>query len=223
MQDLNWPDLSKRFKRLYTALIYDTLEEFGYPDQAIASSIQPLDKSMKVAGPAFTVRGSGSPKRDKKETGLEMIESLWPGCVCVMDTGGDDVAAHWGEITSTAARGQGCVGTVIDGGIRDCDYVIDMKYPAFARYKTPVESFGRFEIIEWEKPINFIGQTSARVAINPGDYIFGDIDGIIIIPAELTLKALETSEERFETEKKVRDDLKAGGAPLEVFRKYGVF
>ncbi|MCG8604732.1 RraA family protein [bacterium] len=223
MQDHNWAEIAKRFNPLYSALIYDTLEEFGYPDQAISSSIKPIEKSMKVAGPAFTVRGSNSPKREKQETGLEMIESLWPGCVCVMDTGNDYVAAHWGEITSTAARGQGCVGTVVDGGIRDSGYVIAMGYPAFARYQTPVEAYGRFEIIEWEKQINFAGATSTRVAINPGDYVFGDLDGIVIIPADLTLKVLETAEKRFETERKVREDLKAGGAPLEVFRKYGVF
>ncbi len=223
MQDHNWPEIAKRFSPLYSALIYDTLEELGHPDQAISASIKPIEKSMKVAGPAFTVRGSNSPKREKQETGLEMIESLWPGCVCVMDTGNDNVAAHWGEITSTAARGQGCVGTVIDGGIRDSSYVIAMDYPAFARYQTPVEAYGRFEIIEWQKQINFAGATSARVAINPGDYVFGDLDGIVIIPADLTLQVLATAEERFETERKVREDLKAGGAPLEVFRKYGVF
>jgi len=91
MRDLNLLEIAERFKPLYSALIYDTLEEFGYPDQAVSSAIKPLDKSMKVAGPAFTVRGSNSPKREQKETGLEMIQSLWPGCVLVMDTGNDYV------------------------------------------------------------------------------------------------------------------------------------
>lgn len=223
MENLNWPELAERFKQLYSALVYDTLEELGHPDQAISSAIKPIEPAMKVAGPAFTVRGSNSPKRDEKETGLRMIESLWPGCVCIMDSGNDYVAAHWGEITSTAARGQGCVGTVVDGGIRDSSYVIAMGYPAFVRYQTPVEAYGRFEIIEWEKQINLAGTTSARVEINPGDYVFGDLDGVVIVPAELTLKVLELAEERFEVETKVREELKAGGSPLEVFRNHGVF
>ena len=126
MQNLDWPEIAERYKRLYSALIYDTLEEFGYPDQALAQTLNPLEPSMKVAGPAFTVRGSNNPSREKKETGLEMIETLWPGCVRVFDTGNDYVAAHWGEITSTAARGQGCVATVIDGGVRGSTYVIHM-------------------------------------------------------------------------------------------------
>lgn len=223
MQNPNWPEIAERYKKLYSALVYDTLEEFGYPDQALSQGIKPLERAMKIAGPAFTVRGSNSPSREKKETGLEMIESLWPGCVCVYDTGNDYVAAHWGEITSTAARGQGCVGTVIDGGVRDSDYVIKMGYPVFSRYQTPVEAFGRFDIIEWEKPINLAGATSQRVAINPGDYVFGDLDGIVIVPSDLIMKVLEEAESRFETESKVREALKAGGKPLEVFRKFGVF
>ncbi|MCA9743193.1 MAG: hypothetical protein H6695_11295 [Deferribacteres bacterium] len=223
MQNLNWPEIAERYSRLYSALIYDTLEEFGYPDQALSAALKPIEQGMKVAGPAFTVRGSNNPSREKKETGLEMIETLWPGCVCVYDTGNDYVAAHWGEITSTAARGQGCVGTVIDGGVRDSTYVIGMGYPVFARYQTPVEAFGRFEIIEWEKPINLAGATSHRVAIHPGDYVFGDLDGVMIVPADLTMKVLEEAEKRFEIETHVREALKAGGKPLEVFRKFGVF
>ncbi len=220
---MDWPAIAKRYKRLYSALVYDTLEELGYPDQALSPAIKPLDRNMKVAGPAFTARGSNSPKRERKETGLEMIESLWPGCVLVFDTGNDTVAAHWGEITSTAARGQGCVGTVVDGGVRDSSYVIAMDYPVFARYQCPVEAFGRFEIIEWEKPINLAGATTQRVAIHPGDYIYGDLDGVVVVPQELTLKVLELAEERFEHESRVRAELRAGGKPLEVFRKYGVF
>ena len=223
MQNLNWPEIAARYKKLYSALVYDTLEEFGNPDQALSAALKPIAPSMKVAGPAFTVRGSNSPSREKKETGLEMIESLWPGCVCVYDTGNDYVAAHWGEITSTAARGQGCGGTVIDGGVRDSSYVINMGYPVFARYQTPVEAFGRFDIIEWQKPVNLAGATSQRVAIDPGDYVFGDLDGIVIVPADLTMKVLEEAERRFETETKVREALKAGGKPLEVFRRFGVF
>lgn len=219
----DWAKIADRFKRLYSALVYDTLEELGYPDQALAQSLKPLEPGMKIAGPAFTVRGSNNPSREKKETGLEMIEALWPGCVCVFDTGNDYVAAHWGEITSTAARGQGCAGTVIDGGVRDSAYVIRMGYPVFARYQTPVEAFGRFDIVEWEKPINLAGATSQRVAIHPGDYVFGDLDGVVIVPAALTLQVLEEAEARFDTETRVREALKAGGKPLEVFRKFGVF
>ncbi|RMD94942.1 MAG: RraA family protein, partial [Calditrichaeota bacterium] len=223
MPNHDWAKLAERFKRLYSALIYDTLEELGYPDQALSSAIKPLEREMMVAGPAFTVRGSNSPKKEKKEIGLEMIENLWPGCICVFDTGNDTVAAHWGEITSTAARARGCVGTVVDGGVRDSRYVIAMDYPVFARYQSPVEAFGRFEIIEWEKPINLAGATTQRVTIHPGDYIFGDLDGIVVVPAKLTLEVLEKAEQRFELESQVRAELKAGGAPLTVFRKFGVF
>lgn len=223
MHTVDWAAIERRYKRLYSALVFDTLEELGYPDQALSHQIKPISPAMKVAGPAFTVRGSNSPKREKKETGLRVIESLWPGCVCVLDTGGDTVAAHWGEITSTAARGQGCVGTVVDGGVRDSSYVIAMDYPVFARYQCPVEAYGRFDIIEWQKPVNLLGATSVRIPVHPGDYLFGDVDGVVVVPGDLTMKVLELAEERFETERKVREELKAGGAPLEVFRKYGVF
>jgi len=221
--EINWPEIATRYKKLYSALLYDTLEEFGYPDQALAPELRPIEMNMKVAGPAFTVRGSNCPSKEKKEIGLEMIESLTEHSVCVFDTGTDDVAAHWGEITSTAARGMGCVGTVIDGGVRDSAYVVEMGYPVFARYQTPVEAFGRFEIIEWQKPVNMAGATSKRVTVNPGDYIFGDMDGVMVIPSDVIIKALEHAEELFATESKVREALKTGEAPLEVFRRFGVF
>jgi regulator of RNase E activity RraA len=222
--EFDYPKIRKRYLKLYSALCYDMLEsEFGLPNQALSASIKPLDPKTKVAGPAFTAKGSTSPDRERKGLSIEMIQQFQKDCVVVLDTGHDNQVAHWGEIMSTASRGMGCVGAVIDGACRDSNYVIKMKFPVFIRYQTPVEAFGRTQLIDWQTPIMMPGILTQEVIINPGDYIFGDIDGVIVIPKHLTLKLLEKAEERMALETKVRNELKAGKPPLEVYKKYGVF
>jgi regulator of RNase E activity RraA len=90
-----------------------------------------------VAGPAFTGQGypCASTKNDDTQTRLGMLDSITPGAVSVWATGGSLECAHWGEIMSTAARERGCTGAVVDGGVRDLDFIDIMKYPVFAKFK----------------------------------------------------------------------------------------
>ena len=216
-------ELAQIYLKFYSALIYDVLEEMGYPNQALHYSINPIDSEMKVAGPAFTIKVSSQADPGKQSEGIEILEQIGNGEVVVMDTGHDEQCGHWGELTSTAAIGQGCVGAVIDGGSRDTYYVKKLGFPLFVRFRLPVEAYGRFAALSYQKPIYMSGATTKVVKVIAGDYIFGDVDGIIVIPQHLTQEVLEKAEKRFELEQKVRADLKAGGKPLEVFRKYGVF
>ena len=216
-------EFAKRHLRFYSALIYDVLEEMGFPNQALHYSISPIDPEMKIAGPAFTIKGSSQADPGRKEEGMEILEQINKGEVVVMDTGHDEQCGHWGEITSTAAMGQGCVGAVIDGGSRDTYYVKKLGFPLFVRFRLPVEAYGRFAAISYQKPIYMPGATTKVVKLMPGDYIFGDVDGIIVVPKELSLQVLERAEALFELEEKVRSELRAGGRPLQIFRKYGVF
>lgn len=215
--------LAKKFLKFYSALIYDVLEDMGYPDQALHYSIGPIHPDMKVAGYAFTIKGSSQAEPGDKEEGMKILEKINQNEVVVMDTGHNEQCGHWGEITSTAVMGQGCVGAVIDGGSRDTYYVNKLGFPLFVKFRLPVEAYGRFSTISYQQPIYMSGATTRVVRVVPGDYIFGDIDGIIVIPKILINQVLEKTEERFEIEEKVRAELKAGGKPLAVFKKHGVF
>ena len=207
----------------YSALIYDELEKLGYPNQALATSIKPIAPEMKVAGPAFTMKASSDPRLDESRFGLQVLDAIVPHAVVVYDTGHDSTVGHWGEIMSTCARMKGAQGTVIDGGTRDSAYIVRMGFPVFVRYRTPVEARGRFRLSEYQTPINMPGAISSNVTIDPGDYVFGDIDGVVVVPKALTLEVMRRAKARMRQENKVRAGLKAGSSAVEVFRKFGAF
>jgi regulator of RNase E activity RraA len=145
-----------------------------------------------------------------------MLDSITPGTVSVWSCGGSFECAHWGEIMSTAARERGCTGAVVDGGVRDVDFINAMKYPVFARFKCPASSVGRWDIKECQVPIK-IGNT----VIYPGDFIFGDIDGVVVVPKDLTLEVLIAAEDVYERESSMRRELRSGVSIKDAYAKYG--
>lgn len=126
------------------------------------------------------------------------------------------VCAHWGEIMSTAARERGCTGAVLDGGVRDLDFINAMNYPVFAQFKCAASSIGRWDIKEYQVPVR-IGDT----VIHPGDFVFGDIDGVVIVPEELTLDVLSAAEDVYRREKGMREELRSGVSIKDAYAKYG--
>ena len=117
---------------------------------------------------------------------------------------------------STAARERGCTGAVLDGGVRDVDFVNAMKYPVFARFKCAASSIGRWDIKEYQVPVK-IGNT----VIHPGDFVFGDIDGVVVVPKEMTLEILIAAEGVFERESGMRRELRSGVSVKDAYAKYG--
>lgn len=130
-------DVCQRYLRLYTGAIADMLDKAGCRTQILPRYITAFTKANRVAGPAFTGQGypRASTKNNDTQTRLGMLDSITPGAVSVWATGGSLECAHWGEIMSTAARERGCTGAVVDGGVRDLDFIDIMKYPVFAKFK----------------------------------------------------------------------------------------
>ncbi|GAB2565250.1 RraA family protein [Spirosoma areae] len=217
-------EIAARYKKLYAALVSDALEHMGYHSQCMASGIYPLTHTMKVAGPAFTAHGIATPSRDEKihDIRLGMFKSMTPGVVQVRDTQGDTSCGQFGEISATAAHAHGCVGAVIDGSTRDSNYLIDMDFPTFCRFRNPVEAFGRFMVVDYQIPI-YVKGMDGLLKINPGDYIFGDNDGVVVVPQELTIQALELAEEWFASEARSRQAMADGRDPFDVYEEYGRF
>jgi 4-hydroxy-4-methyl-2-oxoglutarate aldolase len=167
------------------------------------------------AGSDYGRRGLGG-DLPPPETRLAMLDSITPGTVSVWACGGSVDCAHWGEIMSTAARQRGCTGAVIDGGVRDVDFINAMGYPVFARFKCSATSIGRWDIREHQVPIK-IGNT----VIHPADFVFGDIDGVVIVPKEICVDILVAAEDLYRRESAMREELRSGMPMKDAHAKYG--
>jgi 4-hydroxy-4-methyl-2-oxoglutarate aldolase len=214
----NAAEIAGRFLRLYTGAISDILDKRGYRNQVLPYYITPFTAANRVAGIAFT--GQGYPcadtSHDDTRTRLNILESITPGTVSVWATGGSMDCAHWGEIMSTAVRQRGCTGAVVDGGVRDVDFVNAMNYPVFAKFKCSASSVGRWDITDCQVTIR-VGNT----VVHPGDFVFGDIDGVVIIPKDITLDVLAAAEEIYRRESRMREELRRGVSVADAYAKYG--
>ena len=213
-----------RFLKLYTGLVYDACEHFKIPGRAMDAGIYPLVPSMQVAGPAFTVHCVATPSLDEDlhNVRLGMLKSMTSGCIQIRDTQNCRSCGQFGEISATAAKAAGCAGAVIDGSTRDSNFLINMGFPTFCRFRSPVEAFGRFMAVEYQIPI-FVNGIDGQLPVYPGDYVFGDNDGVVIVPREHTLRVLELAEEWCQTEGKSRQAMAAGKDPFEVYAELGRF
>lgn len=218
-------EICERYKRLYAGAVYDVLEGLGYPDQALSHELTALAPGMKLAGPAFTVKGTVTAERDEagRHQRLKMVCSMTYPCIEVRDQGTPFNVAIYGELTATTARAHGAVGALIDGGTRDSGHLISMGFPVFARFRSPVEAFGRYMLLKCQVPIRLAGELTETVVVNPGDFVFGEDDGVLVIPKDLTLQVLEECERIKGLENQARHDFARGDDPVEVFQRYKRF
>lgn len=220
--DFDVAEVRERFLKLTTGQVYDVLVELGRPGRAMEPGIYPLVPSMKVAGPAFTVHATTTPSMAEVDVRLGMVKSLTEGCIQIRNSGGNADVGHFGEINATAAFAAGCRGAVLDGSTRDSNWLIEMGFPTFCRYRSPAQSFGRYMVTDYQVPI-FVRGMDGHLLVEPGDFIVGDNDGVVIVPGSLTLAALEQAERKAASEGLSRAAVAAGGDPLDVQEKYGKF
>ena len=223
MKPKNDAERSERLGKLYTGAVADILDEMGpeFRDQCLPFDIRPLAPDMKVAGPVYTVRGRARQYDDGKDPRykqMDMLDAIIPGSVLVIDPGDDTVASHWGELMSNTARGKGATGAVIFGGVRDTPQILDIGFPVFRRYHSPLTAVYRFNITDYDVPIRIGG-----VSIAPGDFVLGDIDGVMVIPAAVIDAVITEAESVREREDIVRQSLQDGGDIRKLFEEYKVF
>ena len=212
-------ELCERFEKTWTPAVNDVLRAKGLLEQTLPNDIMPLREEMTVCGVAFTVKGSKNLTLEgEMEKRAEMLEALGPNTVAVWDTTGDDQSAQWGEIMTMAAKQRGCRGAVVDGGVRDTKKVLVQNFPVFCRYRSSNGMLGRFRMIDYQIPIQIGG-----VKINPGDIIFGDIDGVLVIPREIAYDVLLEAEKIAGNEVVIKEKVESGIAPSEVVRDGGYF
>jgi regulator of RNase E activity RraA len=218
--DFDVDEVCRRFSVIYTGAISDVLDEMGYHHQVLPSAIQGLTMDQRVAGVAMTVEGQPTESVDPEVIYipiLQMLGDLKYGDVIVSQPH-DSLSAHLGELSCETAKFRGARGAVIDGGARDIDYILELGFPLFCRYRTPADVMGRWKLVSYGQPIQ-IGE----VGIRRGDFVVGDKDGVIVIPKQITLEVLAKSEEVVNTENLVRKAVLEGVHPVDAFRKYGRF
>ncbi len=217
-------EIIERFGKLYTGLVYDVLDEMGLPHQALASDIRPMRPDMRLAGPAFTFQGISDAVGDPnlRERRIKMFNEMKHPSIDVRDCGFDTRVAHYGEMNATLSRAKGVTGALIDGGVRDSGHIMRMNFPVFHRYFCPVEAKMRWGYYRWQLPIQLRGALTATVVVRPGDFIFGDIDGVLVIPKERLVEVLRRSEEMEEMENRARAEFADPNADAEeVYKRYG--
>jgi 4-hydroxy-4-methyl-2-oxoglutarate aldolase len=212
-------ELCARFEALSTPIVNDALREMEHLYQTLPHTIMPLREEMQVAGEVFTIKGTKSLViKDEMKERAEMLASIPAGSVVVWDTSQDDESAQWGEVMTMAARKRGCRGAVIDGGVRDTHRVLDQTFPIFVKYRSSNGMLGRFRITGWQVPVK-IGD----VFIYPGDIVFGDIDGVIVVPRNLAYDVLIRGEEIAGSESEIKRWIQEGLSAEEVVDRGGYF
>ena len=212
-------ELCDRFEKTWTPAVNDVLRELGYLEQTLPNSIMPLRDEMKVCGIAFTIKGTKNlDLTDEMMERAKLLEQIPADSVCVWDTSGDDESAQWGEIMTMAAKRQGCRGAIVDGGVRDTNKVLSQNFPVFCKYRCSNGMLGRFRMIGWQMPIQI-----GRVQIFPGDVIFGDIDGVIVVPRALAWEVLQRAEQILRNEDEIKVMVENDVKPTEVVKNGGYF
>ena len=147
-------------------------------------------------------------------------QGISPGEVTVWSGDGEGIC-YFGELIAIGMKERGCVGSLVDGGIRDVRWIGQHEFPVFARYRTPIQSIGRWKVNAWQTPVFLRGATTSLVKIEPGDFIIGDEDGVLTIPAAIVEQVLEEAEKLTNAEVSIRAELSTGMTLAEALNKFG--
>jgi regulator of RNase E activity RraA len=206
-------------ERLYTPVVSDILDSLGFLNQAMRHDIRPLHTDFVVVGRARTALWIEESKVRENPylNEIRLIDSLRPGDVTVHSTDLSWNIAPWGELLSTASKMRGSTGAVVDALTRDVKQIINMNFPVFARGIKPVDSKGRgyVEAIDVTIPCG-------DITVRPNEVVFGDYDGIVVIPQEVEDEVLSRALEKVSGENKTRRELLDGKLLAEVYEKYGI-
>lgn len=205
--------------KLYASVISDILDSLGARDQVMRADICPMYQGAVVVGRAYTILSADIYElRDDPYRGeIEAVDSLKPNDVLVVCTNRSTRTCFWGELLSTAARARGARGAIIDGYTRDVRQITAIKFPIFATGRKLVDSAGRSIVIDHSCPIS-----CGDVLVKTGDIVFGDIDGVVVIPKELEKEVIPLALEKVGKENLLRDELLKGAMLAEAYAKHKV-
>jgi regulator of RNase E activity RraA len=214
-------------RELFTCVVGDVMDKLELQHQFLAPQIQPLRADMIVIGRAMPVlsvdvyaekiTGSAN-KLMEKPFGLmlEALDNLRINEVYI-NTGSSPRNALWGELMSTRASKLGSRGAVLNGYVRDTKAILQMNFPTFAFGSYGQDSGPRYKVVDYRIPIEI-----GAVRVRPGDILFGDIDGVLVVPAEAEADVFTKALEKARGEKLVRKAIEEGSSAVDAFEKFGI-
>lgn len=213
--------------QLYSAVIGDVLDVMGRTRQFLPPEIQPLEQGMVVAGRAMPVLEADD--AGGEETGranaamaqpfglmLRALDDLRRDEVYLC-TGASPEYALWGELMSTAARNRGAAGAVVDGYSRDTRGILALGFPTFSHGRYAQDQRPRGKVIDFRCAVTVRG-----VTVRPGDIVFGDMDGVVIVPREIEKEVIEGALEKAHGERTVFEAIQGGMGAQEAWDRFGI-
>jgi 4-hydroxy-4-methyl-2-oxoglutarate aldolase len=210
----------ERFSAIYTAALADILSARGYHAQTLPPSIRPLERGMRLAGEAYTVHGKPTETGDYDPSlrkVLHMLGDVPAGHVAVYACE-HGLTAHLGELSVTSLKARGVAGCVLDGGCRDVQFILEEGFPVFCSHVTPEDSTWKWELEATQVPVAI-----GHVRIEPGDWVVGDDDGVVVVPKAIAESVLTEAEGKAATESEIRAAVRDGMSPLEAYERFGTF
>ena len=208
-------------QKLYSAVLSDTLDSMGYLNQVLSLGIRPLDESSVLCGWArvgiYLPIYHDDDLVKVYENELKLIDSLQPDEVPVLICHGLKHIAPWGELLSTRARYLQSAGCLTDGSVRDVRFIREMKFPVFTGGITPVDTKYRGKLAWYDVPGKIHG-----VDVESGDLVFGDVDGVLVIPKENVELVLEKAFQKVSDENMVREKIISGESLEKIFADHGI-
>jgi len=203
---------------LYTPVVGDILDKFGKIHQFLPPQIQPMKDKDIIVGRAMPAIITDVYGPQTKPFGLltESLDQLEQGEVFIA-SGGAMRCAYWGEILTVTSKKRGAVGAIVNGYHRDTPMILKQSWPVFSRGRFAQDSSVRTIVSNYRCPLEI-----ECVWINPGDLVFADLDGVLIIPKELEERVIREALLKARTEKTVLEEIKNGMSSSEAFKKYGV-
>ena len=219
---MEWHNDSELFdlvrNELYTPVVGDILDALGYYHQFLPQQIMPAKSEMKLVGRAMPVLMIDVYGEQKKPFGqlTQALDQLQPGEI-YMASGGAMRCAYWGELLTATAKKRGAVGAVINGFHRDTPQMLSQNFPVFSRGRYAQDSGVRTQVVDYRCFIE-IGE----VGVHPGDLVFADLDGVLVIPQQLEAEVIARALEKARGEKVVRQAIEAGMTATDAFAKFGI-
>ena len=212
--------LIERLAGCYSGAIHDVLRAMGHERCVLPPTIRPLDATKKIAGPVWTVSGHIDRSQSAHDTllGWTTLLSKAPGGHVVVCQPHNQEVALMGELSAETLKNKGVLGYVVDGGCRDTDFILELGFPVFHTFFTPSDIVGRWIPDRYAEPV-----TIGEVTIATGDYLLGDRDGVVVIPAAMIEDTIAKTEAVAQTENKVRDAIRGGMDPVDAYLKYRKF
>lgn len=204
---------------LYTAVVCDALDGLGLRHQSPRLPLAPVTVEGVLVGRCRTTLWADMAHVDPDPYALELeaVDNCRPDDVLIAAAGGSMRSGIWGELLTTAARNSGCVGAIIDGAVRDVSKMRQMQFPVYARGMSPYDSLNRQRVVDIDIPVELDG-----VTFSPGDLVFADIDGIVVVPQNVESEAIAAAWKKVHDEDRTRDAIRDGMSATAAFEKYGV-